>query len=86
MTPEERESRMVAEHGEVCTKVTAARILSRNVRTISRWIESGILDSACAGTMVDVRSIARYISQPALITHEARMQRIKTKYNTEYAV
>lgn len=86
MTPEDRERLLVGDHGEVCTKATAARILSKTPRTITRWINAGIIDSACAGSMVDVRSIARYISQPADTVHESRLQRTKTKYNTEYAV
>lgn len=86
MTQIEREQQLTSEYGEVCTKTTAARILNKVPRTISRYIQAGILDSACAGSMVDVRSIARYIHQPATAMNEARLCRTKAKYSTDYAV
>ena len=86
MTLQERTDTMVDRYGEVCTKKDAGRILNRDPRSICRMINDGRLDSACAGNMVDVRSIARYISAPKQEETEARKRRIQLKYNSEYAV
>lgn len=86
MTIEERTEMMVRMYGEVCTKAAAARILGRNIKTLGNMIDDGRIDDACAGTMVDVRSIARYISTPRQADSEARKRRVKLKYNSEFAV
>lgn len=86
MTTEERTEMMVRMYGEVCTKAAAARILGRNIKTLGNMIDDGRIDEACAGTMVDVRSIARYISAPKQEDFEARKRRVKLKYNSEFAV
>lgn len=85
-TPEERTDVMIRTYGEVCTRAAAARILGRNVKTIGVMIADGRIEEACGGTMVDVRSIARYIAQPKQADNEARKRRIKIKYNSEFAV
>lgn len=86
MTIEERTEMMVRMYGEVCTKAAAARILGRNVKTVGGMLADGRLEEACAGTMVDVRSIAHYISQPKLEDFEARKRKIKLKYNSQFSV
>lgn len=86
MTLEERTDMMVRLYGEVCTKAQAARILGRDPKTVGKMIADGRIDDACAGSMVDVRSVARYIAEPKQADNEARIRRIKLKYNSEYAV
>ena len=86
MTVEERTEMMVQMYGEVCTKAAAARILGRNVKTLGGMIADGRIDEACAGPMVDVRSIARYITQPKQEDFEAKKRRVKLKYSSEFAV
>lgn len=86
MTLKERTDMMVDRYGEVCTRSAAARILGREARTVTKMIEDGRLEAACAGSMVDVRSIARYIQEPAQTNEEARKRRMKAKYGSEFAV
>ena len=86
MTVTERAELLVQQHGEVCTKAEAGRILSCGYKKICRMIADGRIDEACAGTQVDVRSIARYISQPRQEDFEARKRRMQLKYNSEFAV
>lgn len=75
MTLQERTADMVARYGEVVKMSTAARIIDRDARSIRRMLDDGRLDAACGGTMVDVRSIARYICQPALENTKARLRK-----------
>lgn len=86
ITPEERTELMVRMYGEVCTRADATRILRRNIRTVNQMLDDGRIDEACGGTMVDVRSIARYISAPRQEDFEARKRKIKLKYNSEFSV
>ena len=80
MTQIEREELMTAQYGEVCTKATAGRILSRSTQTITAMLKDGRLDDACGGQMVDVRSIARYIMAPRAEDHRARMRKAGRKW------
>lgn len=75
MTPNDRLDDMLSRYGEVCTKTMAAKILGRTPKTVRVMLEDGRLESACAGTMVDVRSIARYITAPQQSEFDARMRR-----------
>ena len=75
MTPNDRLDDMLSRYGEVCTKTMAAKILGRTPKTVRVMLEDGRLEGACAGTMVDVRSIARYITAPQQAEFEARMRR-----------
>lgn len=86
MTLEERTNDMLARYGEVCTKATACKILSRGNKYISRLIAEGALEGACAGKMVDVRSIARLICMPEQIKDRVRREKMMAKYGSEYAV
>lgn len=86
MNAKEREEMMVDRYGEVCTRAAAARILGRSANTIRNMIEDGRIDAACGGTMVDVRSIARYIAQPEKSEFEARKQRYKRRRGSNWAV
>lgn len=71
----DRAQLMVDKYGEVCKKSKAAKILDRSVNTINVMLRDGRLDEACGGTMVDVRSIARYITAPRAEDFEARKRR-----------
>ena len=70
-----REEEMDRQWGEVESQTKAGRILSRHPNTIRAMIDDGRLQAACAGTMVDVRSIARYIEAPAVENRKARVRR-----------
>ncbi len=74
-TQQERLDDMLSRYGEVCTKARAARILGRNVKTVRAMLADGRLEAACGGTMVDVRSIAAYITAPKKADFEARVRR-----------
>ena len=71
---------MLERYGEVCTRVAAARILGCSTGKIKNMLKDGRLDTACGGTMVDVRSIARYIAQPRQIDEAARQRRRGRKW------
>ena len=70
-----REEEMVRQWGEVVSQTKAGRILSRHPNTVKAMLADGRLQAACAGTMVDVRSIARYIEAPAIENRKARIRR-----------
>lgn len=72
---------MLERYGEVCTKKLAAKILGRCPQTIGVMLEDGRLASACAGTMVDVRSIAAYIEQPRAIDEVTRQRKRGRKWS-----
>lgn len=85
-TTDERAALMVEAYGEVCTRAKAAKLLSRSPNTIPGMVKDGRLDEACEGTMIDVRSIARYISNPKQEDEDARIRRLKLKHNSEFAI
>lgn len=60
----ERLNDMLERYGECCTQVKAAQILGRHENTVADMLKDGRLKRACAGTMVDVRSICEYIETP----------------------
>lgn len=64
---------MLFRYGEVCSQKTAARILSVTPRTISRMMDDGRLRRV--GMRVDVRSICRYIENPAKLDFDARIHK-----------
>ena len=74
MTLRGRTEDMVSRYGEAVTIIGAGRILNRDRTTIYRMLGDGRLDMACAGTMVDVRSIARYICTPATACRKVSLQ------------
>ncbi len=59
--PADRTADMVERYGEACSKETAAQIIGVSRSTMYRMIEAGQVSMACAGTRVDVRSLADYI-------------------------
>ena len=71
---------MLTRYGEVCKRSVAARILGCGTGKIKNMIEDGRLALACAGTMVDVRSIAAYIEQPRQADELARQRRMGRKW------
>lgn len=81
MTPNDRLNDILERYGEVCTKTEAARILGRSPRTVRTMLNDGRLELACAGTMVDVRSIAGYIQQPRQIDELTRQRKLGRKWS-----
>lgn len=79
-TREQREMLLVAIYGETCTKAVAAQIITKSPQTIRTMLADGRLDAACAGTKVDVRSIARYIMSPKEEDFRARNARAGRKW------
>ena len=80
MTPNDRMNDMLSRYGEVCTRTQAARILGRSPKTVRAMLADGRLADACAGEMVDVRSIAAYICQPRQADELARQRRMGRKW------
>ena len=78
---EDRLNDMLERYGEVCTKSVAARIMGRCTQTITAMLADGRLRTACAGTMVDVRSIAAYIEQPRAIDDLTRQRKRGRKWS-----
>lgn len=70
---------MLERYGEVCKRTVAARILGITPETVSAMLRDGRLETACAGAMVDVRSIAKYIEAPAQANEAARVRRRREK-------
>ena len=71
---------MLERYGEVCTRVAAARILGCSTGKIKCMLHDGRLETACGGTMVDVRSIVEYIVQPRPSDEAARQRRKGRKW------
>lgn len=80
MTPNDRLADMLERYGEVCTRVAAARILGCSTGKIKNMLYDGRLETTCGGSMVDVRSIATYITQPRQIDEAARQRRRGRKW------
>lgn len=76
ITLREREDKMTAQYGEVVNFTGAARILGVNRSTVQQMLEDGRLSYACAGTRVDVRSIAAYIMMPKAMDHIAKNKKL----------
>lgn len=57
------EKELVDMHGKYVDKPTAARILGVTRATVYAMLKDGRIEGACEGKRVDVRSIARYITQ-----------------------
>lgn len=86
MTLEERTNDMLDRYGECCNRQTAAKILGRSVSHIGTMLRDGRLDFVCGGTMVDVRSIARYICQPKQEDFEAKRRAAMLRNRSNWAV
>ena len=80
MTLNDRLTDMLERYGEVCTRVAAAKILGCCTGKIKNMLHDGRLETACGGTMVDVRSIAKYIAQPRQSDEAARQRRKGRKW------
>jgi hypothetical protein len=78
---QDRLNDMLERYGEVCTKKLAAKILGKCPATIGVMLADGRLRTACAGTMVDVRSIAAYIEQPRAIDEVTRQRKRGRKWS-----
>ena len=72
---------MLERYGEVCTRVAAARILGCSTGKIKNMLRDGRLETACGGTMVDVRSIAEYIERPRQADEMARQRKLGRKWS-----
>ena len=77
----DRMTDMLERYGEVCTRVAAARILGCSTGKIKNMLKDGRLETACGGTMVDVRSIAKYIAQPRQSDEAVRQRRMGRKWS-----
>lgn len=86
MTHEERLDDMLARYGEAVRQVDAARMLTVSRRTVAQMLADGRLRRCCGGTRVDVRSIAEYIAAPAAAEEEGRLERIRQRRGTAWAV
>ena len=86
MTYQQRVDDMVTRYGEVVPKVVAGKILHRSPLTIRNMLDDGRLQSACAGTMVDVRSIADYICAPEQADGEACRRKYYQKTGSQFHV
>ena len=86
MTTEQRMDDMLARYGEAVRQVDAARMLTVSRRTVQQMLADGRLRRCCEGTRVDVRSIAEYLMAPAEMDEEARLERIKRRRGTAWAV
>lgn len=71
----DRHAAMVDKYGEACSKTTAAKIISCSTEKVNAMLEDGRIKAACAGTRVDVRSLADYIECRSEADHAARMRR-----------
>ena len=76
----DRVTDMLERYGEVCTRVAAARILGCSTGKIRCMLQDGRLALACGGEMVDVRSIAEYITRPAQADELARQRKMGRKW------
>lgn len=72
---------MLERYGEVCTRTVAARILGCSTGKVKYMIADGRLSLACAGEMVDVRSIAAYIERPKEFDVMARQRRLGRQWS-----
>lgn len=59
-----REEQLALAYGEYVDKTVAAKILGVTRTTVYAMLADGRIQGACAGRRVDVRSIARYMTQP----------------------
>ena len=75
MSPSERENLMVECYGEACSFTMAGKVIGRTPATIHKMASDGRIAYACAGTRIDVRSLARYICAPKQIDDEARLRK-----------
>lgn len=76
----ERLNDMLERYGEVCKRTMAARILGCSPAKVRGMLQDGRLSTACAGDMVDVRSIAAYIEAPVEAEALARKRRSGKKW------
>lgn len=77
----ERLHDMLDRYGEVCSRKVAAKALGCSTGKIKNMLQDGRLSAACAGTMVDVRSMAAYIAQPARSDEEARQRKLGRRWS-----
>lgn len=86
MTHQQRVDDMLARYGEVVPRTVAASILHRSPFTIRNMLADGRLRSACAGEMVDMRSIVDYIYAPDQADRNARYRKRFDKTGSKYHV
>lgn len=77
---EARMADMLDRYGEVCKRTMAAKILGCSTSKIKSMLQDGRLSTACGGDMIDVRSIAAYITQPKKADELARQRRMGRKW------
>lgn len=72
---------MLERYGEVCKRTVAAHILGCSTGKIASMLKDGRLELACGGEMVDVRSIAAYITAPRQADELARQRRMGRRWS-----
>ncbi len=72
---ESREEELAQQYGEYVDKTLAAKILGVTRTTIYTMLADGRIQSACAGSRVDVRSIARYMTRQGGVRRRAVRRR-----------
>ena len=77
---------MIKRYGECVTVAAAARIMGRSRNTVKRMIDDGRIRWACAGTMVDVRSMAEHIEAPAQADRSARTAKNRNFGRSRFSV
>ena len=77
---------MIKRYGECVTVSAAARIMGRSRKTVQRMLDDGRMRWACAGTMVDVRSMAEYIESPAQADRSARTSKNRNFGRSRFSV
>ena len=81
-----RMEEMIKRYGECVTVAAAARIMGRSRNTLKRMLDDGRMRWACAGTMVDVRSMAEYIESPAQADRSARTAKNRNFGRSRFSV
>ena len=74
-----RQDEMILRYGECVTRAQAARIIGKSLTTVYRMVQDGRLRTACCGTMIDMYSVAEYITAPREIDHRTRLKREAAK-------
>ena len=64
---------------ETVTVADAARIIGMSRNSMYALLRRGKISRACGGKRIDVRSVARYIDEPAVTNHRVRVEKGSVK-------
>lgn len=76
-----KEAELIAHYGEYVDKTRAAQILGVTRATVYAMLADGRVLAACGGRKVNVRSIARYLTEETI--HPEESQNTEKKEETE---